>query len=361
MKTVDYKKWAAITVLAVGAGLLLWLFFRFLLLLLLPFAVALALAISTRRVVLALARRTPIGERAAAVLVTALFLALTALVLWFFGGWVFAQAGRLSEDLLEKAQTPTGGVSRFLFSLAQLPLWDRLRAIPLFADAVGDPQAFFAEQLRRAAGEIAAGISAALLAAVGRLPALLFGLIVTVIACFYVAADYPRVTGALCGLLPSAWREKLPAARERAATLTRRIIFAYGLLFLLTFGELALGFLLLRRPYALLLAFLTALLDILPVLGVGMVLIPYAAAAFLAGDTALGFGLLVLYAIMTVVRQWAEPHLVGKSIGVHPLLTLFSLFAGVRLFGFAGLLAAPLLALCLHFLIAAAKTEKRGG
>ena len=97
---------------------------------------------------------------------------------------------------------------------------------------------------------------------------------------------------------------------------------AYAILLSITFVELLIGFSLLRVDYALRSALLTAMVDSLPVLGTGTVLIPWAAAMLILGNCPLGIGLLMLYAIITVVRQMLEPRVVGKQIGLYPLVTL---------------------------------------
>jgi predicted PurR-regulated permease PerM len=102
--------------------------------------------------------------------------------------------------------------------------------------------------------------------------------------------------------------------------------------------------------YAFLLALVTAVLDALPVLGVGVVLVPYAAISLISGNTALGVGLLLLYGVITVVRQIAEPRLVGKSLGLHPILMLVSFYAGWKLFGVAGVFIGPLLVMIIKAL-----------
>ena len=125
----------------------------------------------------------------------------------------------------------------------------------------------------------------------------------------------------------------------------KRYLRAYFWLFLLTLGELLVGFFLLGIRYAFLLALLTAFLDILPVLGVGVILVPFAVFLLAVGQTGRGIGLLILYAVITVVRQVAEPHLVGKSLGLHPILMLLSLYVGLGVFGVAGFLLGPAIAL----------------
>ena len=101
------------------------------------------------------------------------------------------------------------------------------------------------------------------------------------------------------------------------------------------------------RDYALLIALLTAIVDILPVLGTGTVRIPWAAAMLILGNFPLGIGLLILYAIITVVRQMLEPRVVGKQIGLYPLVTLVCMFVGTYLFGFVGLFGLPIIATVL--------------
>ena len=106
--------------------------------------------------------------------------------------------------------------------------------------------------------------------------------------------------------------------------------------------ELFVGLLLLRVPYAFLLALLIAVVDILPVLGTGTIVIPWGIITLILGNFPLGIGLLILYAIITVVRQSLEPRVVGHQIGLHPLITLISMFVGVSLFGFLGLFGLPI-------------------
>lgn len=84
--------------------------------------------------------------------------------------------------------------------------------------------------------------------------------------------------------------------------------------------------------------------------GVGLVLFPFGIFELCTGQVLRGVGLLLLYAVITVVRQVVEPRWVGKSLGVHPLLLLFGIYAGLRIFGVAGLLVGPLAALLMRAL-----------
>ena len=86
---------------------------------------------------------------------------------------------------------------------------------------------------------------------------------------------------------------------------------------------------------------LIAALDILPILGTGGIMIPWAVVSFILGYTSLGIELLVTYFIVTVVRNYVEPRIVGAQLGLHPIITLISMFIGLRLFGFLGLFGLP--------------------
>ncbi|MDD4803145.1 MAG: AI-2E family transporter, partial [Syntrophomonas sp.] len=95
--------------------------------------------------------------------------------------------------------------------------------------------------------------------------------------------------------------------------------------------------------YALTIGMLTGLLDILPIVGTGVIMIPWMIWEFLSQDTGMGIGLLVLYGSISVIRQFLEPQIVGDNIGLHPLATLISLYVGLQLGGVAGMIMGPVL------------------
>ena len=119
----------------------------------------------------------------------------------------------------------------------------------------------------------------------------------------------------------------------------------------LTFCELFVGFSVLSVEYSFLLALVISTVDILPALGVGTVLIPWSVIELLTRDFKTGFGLLILWAVITVVRQIIEPKIVGGSLGLHPLVTLIGMYVGFRLFGIIGLLASPALAVAAKVIL----------
>ena len=119
------------------------------------------------------------------------------------------------------------------------------------------------------------------------------------------------------------------------------VIRSYALIMLMTFTELSILFGLFGIENGIVKAFAIAVFDILPILGTGGIMIPWAVISLVLGYTKLGIELFVIYAIVTVVRNYMEPKIVGAQLSLHPIISLSSMFIGLRLFGFWGLFGMP--------------------
>ena len=198
----------------------------------------------------------------------------------------------------------------------------------------------------RLTGAITARLPEAAVSVAGFIPAAFIFITVTLLACFYFTADDGRLGRgiiAFCSrLTPAPLRDRLPPIGRRLRRLGRQYLRTCLLLGLMTFCLSFIGLAILRVPYAFILALLLATVDLLPLLGTGIVLIPWAGICLLLGQVRLGIGLLALYAVTTLVRQVLEPKLIGDGLGLHPLLSLFSMYAGLKLIGVWGMILAPL-------------------
>ncbi|MEG1924365.1 MAG: sporulation integral membrane protein YtvI [Ruthenibacterium sp.] len=178
----------------------------------------------------------------------------------------------------------------------------------------------------------------------GSLPSAFVNIIITIVTSFFCVADYYKIITALLNIFPENVRNLLFEVKAKGIDVLFKFGKAYFILMSITFIELVIGLLLLRIENALLIALCVAMIDILPVLGTGTVLIPWGIANLILGNLPLGFGILILYLIITVVRQSLEPRVVGKQIGLYPLITLICMFVGASLFGFFGLFGLPIAA-----------------
>jgi len=180
------------------------------------------------------------------------------------------------------------------------------------------------------------------------MPNVILSVVLTVISTFFISQDYDRVLAFLKGCLPASIRERVGETVVTGVDSIRKILGSYILIMIMSFGELSLGFLLLGVPYAVGVALLVAVIDIMPVLGTGLVLIPWAIIAAVLGSYKMAIGVAILYIVMLAVRNVVEPKLVGQQMGLHPLVTLIAMFVGLQLFGLAGLFGFPI-ALSLYF------------
>ena len=178
-------------------------------------------------------------------------------------------------------------------------------------------------------------------AIVGAAPGMLLGGIIFLLSLVWLSLDMDRIEAEAVALLPKSISSSLMRFKHRLKNTARQYLRAYILIFLLTLAEVYVGLLALRVPYSLLISLVVAAVDILPVFGAGAMLVPWAVLSLLMGNTSLGIGLFILYGVITVVRQIAEPYIVGQRLGVHPFISLAAMFCGFMLFGALGGLLMP--------------------
>jgi sporulation integral membrane protein YtvI len=206
--------------------------------------------------------------------------------------------------------------------------------------------------LRDAIGSMISSLTSALpvaaISVLKAIPSWLLFMIVLLIAAYYFSSDGDSVGRGLSSVLPTKWQAKLPVIKEKFKKTVTGYIKAYFLLMLLTFFEMLVGLTVLGVEYAFIMAIVISIVDVLPILGTGAVLVPWAIFACLTSNTPLGVGLLILYAVTLVIRQIAEPRIVGSTLGVHPLATLASVYIGLRLVGFVGIFIGPMVAMLIR-------------
>lgn len=172
-------------------------------------------------------------------------------------------------------------------------------------------------------------------------PSLILSLLAMIFSTVFVVSDYDRIRGFASANMPPWLKTILKNIKIYLTDTLFVVIRSYALIMLITFTELSILFTVFGIENAILKASLIALVDILPILGTGGVMIPWAVISLVLGHTSLGIRLFVIYAIVTVVRNYVEPKIVGAQLGLHPIITLFSMFIGLRLFGFWGLFGLP--------------------
>lgn len=330
--------WLFVGVVAVAG---LYVGARYLLGAFLPFLLAWGFAFLVRPVACTLERRLRMPRALATVLPVVVFWGVLFFAVWLIFGRIF---GELKSFLLYLQQNPRVYTDIF----TRIDGWIQAgkgwlpsgSATESGESLAGYLEGVLPDLIGRMLQLVSAWAARVLLA----LPKILLFLLVTVIASVYASLDLPRINRAALSLLPLSARERVQRARQSVFSALGRYARSYLLLMTLTFALLLVGFWIIGVRYAFLLAAIFAVVDLLPILGVGTLLLPWGVFCLATGQGRLGVSLLVLYGIIAVIRQLAEPKLVGESLGVPPLLMLTYLYAGLALFGVWGVLLAPLAA-----------------
>ncbi|WP_068267768.1 sporulation integral membrane protein YtvI [Caviibacter abscessus] len=183
---------------------------------------------------------------------------------------------------------------------------------------------------------------------VKKLPTLTVYTIITVLSSFVISSDKKEIVDFFEKQMPVTWIEMFFKIKENVLTMIFMYLKTQLVLITLCFFELIIGLNIInlytnKISYVLIIAIAIALIDALPILGTGTVLGPWALISILQKEYILGVSLLVLYAIITLVRQYSEPKLLSKNAGIHPLLTLVAMYSGYRIFGVLGFLYGPII------------------
>lgn len=277
------------------------------------------------------------------VCITAALVLVGFAVFWICDRLLY-ESGRLLHSVAENADSIIDGIFEKVNSLS-----DKVPIFRLFRDS---------EQLSSMVSGVVDGAVAALsakipnwiAAVIAALPRFVLFTVVLILAAYYIGADYSNLRAFFARQMSERC---LQIAREVRASLTHTT-FCYLRACLammgITFCELIIGFSILGIEYSFTIALFTAAVDILPVLGVGSVLVPWSIVLLIGGHYYRGFGLLIILGVCWTVRQVVEPHIVSSSIGLPPLATLAAMYAGFRLLGITGVLLFPILAMIIKSL-----------
>lgn len=311
---------------------------KYLLPLLLPFLLGVGLALAAEPLVSFLSRswRLPRGV-CAGLGVTAALILLSAL-LALLGALAVRELGRLAGALPDIQSTALQGISLLRDWLVGLTQSAPDGIQPLLTDGVlrlfGDGSAVLDRALTYVPG-MAKGVLSAI-------PGGAVSIGTGLLSAYMISARLPRIKDGLRRRLH--WQEKyLPALKKLRKNLGLWLR-AQSMLALVTFCIITLGLLLLRIPHAPLVGLIIALVDAVPLLGTGTVLVPWAVIQLVSRQYTTALGLFILYAAAALTRTVLEPRMVGKELGLDPLITLVALYIGFRLWGILGMITAPLLA-----------------
>ena len=340
MRTFFLKK-----VLPVGAAVIaVWLAGKYLLPVALPFLLGAGVAILAEPMVKPVAEK--LNRTAAAALGVSLTLAVLSGLVLLVGAVAVQQIGRLAQGAPQMADTARQSlttVRKWLTMLSEKapaqmqPLLDRT-----VSDFFSDGTVLIEQLTQRLPGAVGN--------AIGTVGSGVLGLGTGVVSAFLISARLPELRGYLEN---SRWVQQIRPAVTRVRTALGGWLKAQLKLCAVTWGIVSTGFLVIRIPNGIFWAAVVAVVDAVPILGTGTVLVPWALVCLLQGESLRAIGLLCTYGAAMITRTVLEPKLVGNQLGLDPLATLGALYVGYRFWGFPGLILTPILASAAKSLLTA--------
>lgn len=323
------------------AAALGYLALRFLLAPLLPFVIALGTAVLLEPAVRWGSRRLGLRRGFVAVVLTTVLLGLLLAVL----GWGTIRLWREAAGWLEELPRALEALPA-LMERAEKRYEGFLRSCPREVRSwLEGALAQLSEEGISLAGELSGKALGWASSAAAGVPQLLLFLFTTILAAYLTTMTYPEITAFLRRQTPKRWQHALHEIAACFRSTFWKWLKAESFLCFVTFVMLLLGFWYMKLEYALLAAVLVALVDALPVLGAGTVLVPWGLYHILLDSVPMGVALLALYAMILLVRSLLEPRVMAAQAGLPPLTALLAMYVGFSFFGVGGMLLLPVLLL----------------
>ncbi|HWJ03776.1 MAG TPA: sporulation integral membrane protein YtvI [Verrucomicrobiae bacterium] len=315
---------------------------------LLPFLIALLLAFLLEPVVRLVSAKMRIKRGYASFVVL-------LLVYFVFGFLLFALINRLQMELTIMA-TSFPSYNEIVTYLSE-----KIHAVQQFVDLnpkVKESLYSSTQGLFTVLQDWASGTSMFLLRVLAALPKTFAVILLATIATYFISADYLRVTEFIKSLFPKVWQLKVQAVSRDLGAAANGFLKAQATLIGITMFLTILGLVILGVEVAFTVGVLTGLLDILPVVGTGMLFVPWILWMLVSGQSLFALKLAIVYGVILGVRQFLEPKVLSKNLGLDPLPTLISMYVGAKLLGGWGLLLGPTLVIVYQALAKAGVFHK---
>lgn len=299
-----------------------------------PFVVAYIITVVLRPAIVWVRNKTKIPNAIATTICLIGFVIVLGSILWIAGYYVVDGATYIINLL--SSDTTIEAITQFAkdFNEKLKTLSDFLNIEIKLKD--------IATVITDAAKSIISALSTISLNIAAGIPNFIISFVIGCIAAFYMLFDYEKISTVLKKQMSDKTKKLVSIFNNQVLFSLFKMMFSYALLSIICFVELMVGFHILGVEDATFLALIIAIFDILPVVGSGGILVPGGIIALIMGDPFVGIGMIILWTVIVVVRQVLEPKIVGSQIGLYPLVTVATLYIGLKLMGALGLIVAPL-------------------
>lgn len=278
-----------------------------------------------------------IGAVISIILVAALLFGVVGFVVYKIGSEIYG----FSESLPELFDTVSLAFEKVRQAINVLPNLLPIDLSPYFTDITES----LSDAVLSLSSSMVEIITRSTLNFAKNIPAILIAVVFSILSAFFMISDSKNIKNGIKKLLGPSISSRIHIVKLDLLGALSAYVRAQGILMTITFAEIFIGLSILGIKYGFLFAILIALVDAIPIFGTGTVLIPWALVSLVMGNYRTAIGLLIIYAVCLVVRQFLEPKILSSQIGMHPLLTLLSMYIGFRLFGVAGMIFGPVITL----------------
>ena len=335
-------------------AVVVFLFFKYILKIILPFIISFFVVSLVRPLIKKICKKTSASSFFVTMFIIFLSMILIITGIFFALGAIVEQIGNIFESIAENLSQETNYVTKLFELIAKIE-----EKIPFISSFTNESiYSLVTNMISEGVKSLSISLTSQIAKVIAAFPQIMITVIVMFLSLFYFAKDYDKIGKSIVSHLPTKMAEKAPIIKNDIILVVTKYIKSYMVLLLITFSVLFSGFLILKIENSFVLALIIAVVDILPILGVGTVLIPWAIILVIGGHTKMAIGILILFIINYVVRQYAEPKIVSTQMEVHPLLTLLAMYAGLKLAGILGLIFAPLIAFIVKTCYNSFKKEK---
>lgn len=303
-----------------------------------PFIIGFIIALSAKPAIKLIHKATKLNRKLCAALVLLIEYALIILILWGLGAKTVSFLKNLFTQL---PSYYNDSIYPLMENINKLFIDVTSKVSPSTLNQVYSMLESLSANIREFVVKFSSSMVSYLAGVTAKLPFILISSIFTILASVFISMDYTNIVSFLMKQLPPKMQVFVIDAKNHLGKTLVGYLRAYSIILLITFTELSIGLSILRINNAIVIALIIALADILPVIGTGGILIPWGIISLINGNFYVGIGMLILYVVILLVRNFSEPKIVGDQLGLHPVVSLFSIYVGYRLFGVSGMILLP--------------------
>ncbi len=306
---------------------------------LMPFIVGFVIAFSVNPWVNGICKVTKINRKLCAVIVLVLEYALIVLLIWGLGAKIISSIREVFADLpgyYDNSIAPF--LTNLNTSLADLAA----RISPETLAQIYSMLESTLDNIRSFILSISSRMVSILANTTTRIPFFFISFVFAILSSIFISMNYGGVVTFIRNQLPQKTANFLSDAKKHLGKTALGYLRAYLIIWVLTFAELSIGLSILKIDNAIGIAAIIAFADVFPVIGTGGILIPWAIFSLITQNYFVGIGLVIVYLVVIVVRNFAEPKIVGDQLGLNPLVTLIAIYLGYLWLGFPGMIILPI-------------------